>query len=129
MSGEKDLDILIKNMKPSLNAGEYVFVTVDEMPEISAEKILFSFREEEGLSLILEKSTADNLGFSYSFVTAWITLKVHSSLEAVGLTARVAEALTQTGISCNVVAAYYHDHIFVPSHQAEKALSALQKLK
>ena len=63
------------------------------------------------------------------FVAAWITLRVHSSLEAVGLTARFAEALTQAGISCNVVAAYYNDHIFVPSHQAEKALSALQKLK
>jgi len=129
MSGEKDLNVLIENMKPSLNAGEFVFVTVDDMPEQSAEKIVSSFREEEGLSLILEKTTADNLGLPYTFIAAWITLRVHSSLEAVGLTAKVAEALTRAGISCNVVAAFHHDHLFVPYRQAERALSILQKLK
>ena len=129
MSGEKDLNVLIKNMKPSLNAGEFVFVTANDVPEISADKVVSSFREEEGLSLILERTTADNLGPSYTFIAAWITLRVHSSLEAVGLTARVAEALTRAGISCNVVAAFHHDHLFVPYRQAERALSILQKLK
>ncbi len=129
MSGEKDLNVLIKNMKPSLNAGEFVFVTANDVPEISADKVVSSFREEEGLSLILERTTADNLGLSYTFIAAWITLRVHSSLEAVGLTARVAEALTRAGISCNVVAAFHHDHLFVPYRQAERALSILQKLK
>ncbi len=129
MSGEKDLNVLIKNMKPSLNAGEFVFVTANDVPEISADKVVSSFREEEGLSLILERTTADNLGLSYTVIAAWITLRVHSSLEAVGLTARVAEALTRAGISCNVVAAFHHDHLFVPYRQAERALSILQKLK
>ena len=64
----------------------------------------------------------------YSFVGAWITLNVHSALEAVGLTAAVSRALTEAGISCNVVAAYYHDHLFVPAEQGERALKILQDL-
>jgi hypothetical protein len=55
-------------------------------------------------------------------------LTVHSSLEAVGLTAAVSKALTEANISCNVVAAYYHDHIFVPVKDAKQAMRVLEKL-
>ncbi len=64
----------------------------------------------------------------YQYVAAWITLNVHSSLEAVGLTAAFAKALGDAGISCNVVAAYYHDHIFVDVKDAEKAMDVLQRM-
>ena len=57
-----------------------------------------------------------------------ITLKVHSSLEAIGLTAAMSRALMEAGISANVVAAYYHDHIFVPAADAERAVEALRQL-
>ena len=58
----------------------------------------------------------------------WITLDVHSSLEAVGLTAAVSAALAEENISCNVVAAYYHDHLFVPVADAERAMETLMRL-
>jgi uncharacterized protein len=85
------------------------------------------FREQEGLTLVLQKEQADALQLSYSFVTAWITLTVHSSLEAVGLTAAFATALAEENISCNVVAAYYHDHIFVAKPDAARAIAVLEK--
>jgi hypothetical protein len=54
---------------------------------------------------------------------------VHSSLEAVGLTAAVAGALTAAGISANVVAAFHHDHVFVPADRAEAAMAQLDLLR
>jgi hypothetical protein len=68
------------------------------------------------------------LGLAYTQIFAWITLTVHSSLEAVGLTAAFSRALTEAGISCNVVAAYYHDHIFVPTRDAGQAMQVLKNL-
>ena len=88
-------------------------------------KIQLFFKEKEGITLIIEKQEADKLGFSYPSVYAWISLTVHSSLEAVGLTAAFSNVLAKENISCNVIAGYYHDHIFVPIKDAEKALSAL----
>jgi uncharacterized protein len=84
--------------------------------------------EKEGVTVILPKEKADAMNMPYSAIYAWITLTVHSSLEAVGLTAAVAKSLTEADISCNVVAAFYHDHIFVPVKDAERAMNALQKL-
>jgi hypothetical protein len=116
-------------MHPKLSDKEFVFCCVcGELGDYLALNPLATFVETEGLTLVLEKSTAlsANLAFDASF--RQITLSVHSSLEAVGLTAAVAEKLASKGISANVIAAYYHDHIFVPSMKAEQALSALQEL-
>ena len=79
------------------------------------------FKEEEGYTIILKKEMADSLNLEYSFVAAWITLTVYSSLEAVGLTAAFTKALSDEGISCNIVAGYYHDHLFVDKEIANKA--------
>jgi len=76
----------------------------------------------------LPKHQADDSALPYSVICAWITLTVHSSLEAVGLTAAVSKALTDANISCNVVAAYYHDHIFVPVRDAKQAIAVLLEL-
>ena len=62
------------------------------------------------------------------FRCAWITLRVHSDRHAVGLTAAFATALGQAGISCNVVAAAYHDHLFVAADAADRAVAVLQEL-
>lgn len=128
MPGETDLEILIKHMRPKLQEGEYVFCTVESLEVISMQEVISLFREEEAVTLIVRKETADRLNLPYSFVAAWIMLTVHSSLDAVGLTAAFSRALGDEGISCNVVAAYYHDHIFVNFQDAQKAMTVLQKL-
>jgi hypothetical protein len=128
MPGETNLTALLKTMRPKLNDGDYVFCMVQASQQIDYNYIIGSFREEEGLTVILNKDIADNLNLSYSYIASWITLTVHSSLEAVGLTAAFSKALAQEGISCNVIAAYYHDHIFVAKADAIKAMAALEQL-
>jgi hypothetical protein len=127
MEGEKDLNKLLKSMKPILNEGEYVFCTIKEIGKIDLDSILLLFKEEEGLTVILEKNVADSLSLDYSFIASWITLTVHSSLEAVGLTAAFSKALSDEKISCNVVAAFYHDHIFVDKDDSSRAMTILEK--
>jgi hypothetical protein len=117
-------------MTPILIENEYVFATIETF---NAEQFVLlnpisTFQEKEGLTLVLQKEKADKHGIDYSGVFRCITLSVHSSLDAVGLTAAVATKLTQFGISANVIAAYYHDHVFVASKDADKALAALNDL-
>ncbi|WP_373553914.1 ACT domain-containing protein [Haliscomenobacter sp.] len=128
MPGEKDLVQLLKTMHPSLNEGEYVFCTVATLNAIPADQILSFFKEAEGFTIILTRALADQWQLEYSFVAAWITLTVHSTLDAVGLTAAFSNALANAGISCNVVAGYYHDHIFVDWKDAERAMAVLWAL-
>ncbi|WP_080777906.1 ACT domain-containing protein [Chryseobacterium phocaeense] len=128
MSGEKDLQKLLKSMKPQHHSGDYVFCTLKTMDNLPLDHIEMFFREEEGLTVILKKEHADLFNLEYSVVMAWITLTVHSSLEAVGLTAAFSTALSENGISCNVVAAYFHDHIFVNKNDVEKAMKVLTRL-
>jgi hypothetical protein len=128
MSGETDLTKLLKSLKPLRHPGRYVFCTLKSMEGIPFEQILFHFKEAEGTAVVLKKDIADRLQLEYSFIGAWITLTVHSSLEAVGLTSAVATALAKEDISCNVVAAFFHDHLFVPERDAEKAMEVLARL-
>ncbi len=127
MSGETDLAVLIRALKPAVRHGEFVFVVVDDelVDTLSYEARI---RETEGISLVMRRADADAAGLSYDFVGAWITLAVHSSLAAIGLTAAVASALAERRISCNVIAGYHHDHLLVPLHRADDALGALRKL-
>lgn len=121
--------IILKTMKPRLNTGEYVFCTLMNLTGININDALLIFKEDEGITIVIQKETADILGFSYSLVTSWITLSVHSSLDAVGLTAAFSKVLSEKGISCNVVSAYYHDHIFVRIDNAERAMHILSNLE
>jgi uncharacterized protein len=127
MTGEKDLSQLLKTMQPQLNAGEFVFCTTTDLTTINMNDVVMVFKEKEATTLLLAKATADQLLLPYSFIASWITLTVHSSLEAVGLTAAFSNALASKGISCNVVAAYYHDHIFVATKDASDAMQVLQQ--
>ena len=115
-------------MKPERNPGEYVFCLVDSYEQAAALQPVGIFQEKEGITVILPKEQADAMSLPYSLVCVWITLTIHSSLEAVGLTAAVSRALTEANISCNVVAAYYHDHIFVPIADADRAMNVLLAL-
>ncbi|MBL0952294.1 MAG: ACT domain-containing protein [Pseudomonas sp.] len=125
MSGETNLARLLQSMTPQLNPGQYVFCCVPAEYDCNGLQPIASLRESEGLSLVLPREVADAYNLSYDYVAAWITLEVHSSLAAVGLTASFSTALAQAGISCNVVAGFHHDHLFVPCERAEKALSTL----
>ena len=128
MPGEKDLSTLLKTMRPALNPGDYVFCVLPSLHVIDLNEVLLLFKEAEGYTVIVSKELADDLKLEYSFVAAWITLSVHSALDAVGLTAAFSQALAAGGISCNVVAAFYHDHIFVDKKDAEKAMETLWQL-
>jgi len=127
MSGESDLGRLLAGLTPTLNPGTYVFLSVEDEEIISRRDTLFEFKEAEGITLVVKQEVADDLGLSYEYLAAWITLKIHSSLEAVGLTAAFSNALAKGGISCNVVAGYYHDHIFVDRDSALAAMEILAK--
>ena len=128
-SGETDLDKLLSGLAPLLHDQDYVFCTVpaDAVPDL-ASLALATYQEQDGTTLVLEQSAADAEELDYGAVLRCITLQVHSSLEAVGLTAAVAGALAEAGISANVIAAYYHDHVFVPADRAEDALAILRNL-
>ena len=128
MAGETNLSELLKTMHPTLNEGDYVFCTIPTAQEIEPSQFIGSFKEKEGLTIILDKNIADSLKLDYNYIAAWITLTMHSSLEAVGLTAAFSNALAKAGIGCNVIAAYYHDHIFVAKQDAEQAMEVLKKL-
>jgi predicted N-acetyltransferase YhbS len=127
MTGEKNLQALLATLKPVLREGEYVYVLWPHgrplEPGIEA-----AVREAEGLTVVLPRERADSLGLHYDFVAAWITLEVHSALEAVGLTAAVGKALTDARISCNVLAGFHHDHLLVPVADAPRAVEALAEL-
>ena len=128
MPGEKDLNTLLKTMRPALNPGDFVFCVLPSLHVIDLNEVLLLFKEAEGYTVIISKELADSLQLEYSFVAAWITLSVHSALDAVGLTAAFSQALAAGGISCNAVAAFYHDHIFVGKKDAEKAMEILWQL-
>lgn len=126
--GETHLATLIGSMQPILNAGSYVFCVIDSPETIEIAEIIGFFKEKEGVTVIVEKTVAIEKGLNYSSEFAWISLTIHSALEAVGLTAAFSKALANANISCNVVAGYYHDHIFVPLKDAQKAIETLEDL-
>jgi hypothetical protein len=130
MAGEEDLDTLLVLLEPSLLPGDFVFCTAANLKygDFAELQPLASYQEEEGLTLVLAKQSADVAGLAYDSVFNCITLMVHSSLEAVGLTAAVSGKLAANGISANVMAAYHHDHVFVPENKAKLALQLLAEL-
>jgi len=121
----KDTAAMIAGMTPRLQPGRWVYCT-----GVSGDLAMHAFamiREAEGVTLILPRDIAETAGADVSLVMSCITLNVFSDLEGVGLTAAVATALTRAGISCNVVAAFHHDHIFVPEADAMRAVQVLEE--
>src|SRR4029453_10820894 len=127
MPGETDLKTLLESVHPVIRDGDYVYALWPHGKPLEGD-IEAAVREAEGLTVVLPRDEADRLGLSYDFVASWITLQIHSALEAVGLTAAVSAALTHAGISCNVLAGFHHDHLLVPVADADRALEILHEL-
>ncbi|MFJ5225447.1 ACT domain-containing protein [Streptomyces sp. NPDC088400] len=127
MSGEDDLRKLLSGMSPELRPGRYVF-TVAEAGIPPGLTPVVTVAEQEGLTLVVRLEDADAAGLAYEYVAGWITLRVHSALDAVGLTAAVAQELAAAGLSCNVVAGFHHDHLFIPYERAAEAVTLLEAL-
>ena len=120
-----DLARLLRELRPILREGTFAYCVLRPGEAVPACAI-GSFRESEGVTVIFPLAEARSAGLTPVFEAAWITLEVHSALEAVGLTAAVARALGDAGIPCNIVAAVHHDHLFVPADRAAGALRALR---
>ena len=129
MAEIKDFNKLLEGMNPELASKEFVYSTISEI-HLSRLKLdpLLIFKEKEGITVITERRIAEDKSLHYSKVYKLITLTIHSSLSAVGFLARITDELAKAGISTNVVSAYYHDHLFVPTEQADKAIEILKKL-
>ncbi|WP_165985274.1 ACT domain-containing protein [Streptomyces sp. YIM 98790] len=127
MPGESELRKLLSGMRPYLHPGRYVFTTCrgGVPPGVSP---VVTVLEEEGPTLVLRQEEAEAVGLPHDFTAGWITLRVHSDLAAVGLTAAVAQRLADAGLSCNVVAGFHHDHLFVPYGRAAEAVALLEDL-
>ena len=128
MNGEKNLEKLIAGCSPVLAASEYVFISFPDArygdhAELSPVAFVV---EDEGVTLVIPRSEADAHQLRYQSIFKRITFNIHSSLDAVGLTAVVSTTLSDHGISANVIAGFYHDHIFVAAPIADKALSVLE---
>ncbi|MFI2608838.1 ACT domain-containing protein [Kitasatospora sp. NPDC018619] len=127
MAAERDLATLLRGMSPQLNPGRYVYCTLPARVPAGLRAVV-TVAEPEGVTVVVAQEEADSLGLRYSFVAAWITLRIRSAPEAVGLTAAVCGRLAEEGIGCNVVAGFHHDHLFVAAEDADRAVRALEDL-
>jgi hypothetical protein len=130
MNGETDLKTLLRTLAPTLDPECYVFCSVHGAVygDFAHVNPLACFRESEGLTLVLTQSSAEAERLLYNGTFRCITLQVHSSLDAVGLTAALTGRLAEDGISANMVAGYYHDHLFVPVDDAAQAMVLLLEI-
>jgi len=129
MTGERDLDALLRDMKPDRRPGIFVFCTIPtNQPIPAALSPLLTFREQEGTTLVITREQAEAAGLRYAFASCLITLTVHSALDAVGFLAAITARLATAGISVNAVSAFHHDHLFVPADRADDAMVLLQEM-
>lgn len=127
--GETRLPVLLAAMRPVLRPGAFVFVTLLDAEAVKLTDVaLATFREDEGVSVVLPREEAERLGLRHDSVWALITLEVRSSLAAVGFLAAVLPALAAVNLSVNPVSAFHHDHLFVPWERREEALEILVRV-
>lgn len=124
-TGERDLAVMLATLDPVVRPGEFVYVTLPDPPPVPVHALV---REDEGVTVVVGRAVADAQGWPYAFVAAWITLRVHSHLAAVGLTAAFSAALAARSIPCNVLAGSFHDHLLVPADRVDDAVAALRLL-
>jgi uncharacterized protein len=127
-AGETDLHRLLAGLAPEL--AEHPRAIRSQAVNVPAsEDAIMTFRESEGMTVIVPVTAVPATEDEQSEpLWAQITLRIHSSLEAVGMMAAIAAALTARNIPCNAVSAYYHDHLFVPWARRDDACLALREL-
>jgi hypothetical protein len=128
MSGERNLELLIARMAPTLDPETYVFTPLGEPDDASSLRPRLLFEEEEGVTAVVPRAVARTRGLTVDFPAKRITLNVHSALDAVGFLAAVTGELARHGIAVNAVSAYHHDHLFVPEARADEALAILERM-
>ncbi|MEU4353864.1 ACT domain-containing protein [Streptomyces virginiae] len=127
-SGASELRKPLSGMRPELNDGVYVFCTVPGAAVPAGTAPVATVPEPEGLTLVLRQEDAGAAGLAHDCTAGWITLRIHSALDAVGITAAFAAELGSHGLSCNVIAGYHHDHLFVAADRAAEAVAVLEGL-
>lgn len=130
MAGETDLEAMLRTLTVSRRPGRFTLVTLDSKiePPAIGNGIEAVLEESEGTTIVCTVETAEANNWPQEFLAAWLTLDVHSALEAVGLTAAFSVALAGQGIPCNVLAGYFHDHLLVPEDRAADAVACLEGL-
>jgi hypothetical protein len=126
VTGQTDLAAMLASLDVERRPGTFTFVT-GEWPTL-VDAAHAAIDETEGRTLVVSVDAAEAAGAPVGFEAAWLTLTVHSALEAVGLTAAFSAALGDEGIPCNVLAGYHHDHLLVPVDRAEDAVRILREL-
>ena len=133
-NGETDLDRLLATLTVSRRGDEYVVIPLPATdaargPLVVGDGIDAVMAENEAVTVVATSAAAEANGWPQDRHWAWLTIDVHSSLDAVGLTAALANALTALDIPCNVIAAYYHDHLLVPVDRADEAIAGIDALR
>lgn len=128
MKAKADIRSLLKNLSPRVNAGEYVFCSISTNYKLKNIEVVASILESDSRTIVIRKEDAEEVKLHYDTSMSWITLDVVSSLEAIGLTSTISKKIADHKISCNIIAGYYHDHIFVPYSDHAKAIQLLKSL-
>ena len=129
MTGQTNLPEVLKSLRVSCDNVEYGFATVKNQPIVPDNQVLGTFREGEGITVFATKEYFEKNHIPHEGPYAKLTIEVHTSLELVGLTAVLATKLAENNISANVVAAYFHDHIFVQYGLRKNAINVIQHLR
>ena len=129
--GDEDLSNLLNNLQPNLLNEDYVFITLEDysFDFFNLLHPIATFKEEEGLTLVITEERAKQENLEYNSVFKCISLGAHSSLNSVGLIATISKLLSEKGISCNVFSGYFHDHLFVQKSLSKEALELLKSIK
>ena len=131
MSSKNDLKKILANLQPTLREESFIFMHSEKPIATLINNLnpIATFIEDEGSTLVISKEVADENSIHYETVFRCISLGVHSSLESCGLIAKLSGALTEQNIPTNVFAGYFHDHIFVPSDKAKRAMVILSSIE
>jgi hypothetical protein len=124
--GERDLARMLASLDAERRVGTFVFVT-GNWPDLRP-VALATIEESEGTTYLVRTDDARRAGAPAELEMAWLTLRVWSALESVGLTAAVSRAMAERGIACNMLAGYHHDHLLVPADRADDAMLVVRGL-